>query len=156
MAITGYFYKHPDAPRANLPTRVGVVALVEHAGSLLLDRRVDGGWGLIGGGVEQGESLTDALRREVLEESGLQVASLDLFGTFSHPSRLIQYDSGDVVRIITIAYLVKVDRVDRLRCSPESTELHFFSREELPGLDIVATHRHIVTSYLTAEPVVLE
>lgn len=131
--------------------------MVEQAGRLLLELRADcGRWALIGGAVDHGESLDEALRREVAEETGLVVREFALFGTFSDPSRLIQHPAGGTKRIITLAYRVEVDGLDGLRPSEESLDLRFFDRDELPAVDIVETHRHIVDRLLTAEPVVLD
>ena len=48
--------------------------IVDRQGRLLLQQRSDGGqWGLPGGSVEIGESLRDAVVREVREETGLRV-----------------------------------------------------------------------------------
>jgi 8-oxo-dGTP pyrophosphatase MutT (NUDIX family) len=77
--------------------RLGVMALIERDGSLLLERRADAPlWSLIAGGVEDTETLAEALRREVLEETGLIVVGHDLFGTFSDPTRIIRYPDGNV------------------------------------------------------------
>ena len=135
---------------------MGVVALIERDGMLLMDHRVDGGWGLIGGGVEANESLTEALSREVREEAGLTVTCYELFGTFSDPSRMIEYTGGDVVRIVTIAYRVQVSDFAGMRPSAESSELRFVGRDDLADLGIVATHRHILASYLSGTRLVLE
>ncbi len=147
-----FYYRNPTAPVPNRPTSPGVVALIVRDGALLLECRTDAGrWGLVGGAVEANESLHDALCREVVEETGLRVDAYTLFGTFSDPSRIIQYPDGTVVRILTLVYTVAVDSFEPLRLSDESTASHFFTPAELATLDIVETHRHIVDHWL-AEP----
>lgn len=160
MQTAKFFYRDPNAPQPNRPYSVGVVALIERDSALLLERRRDGNrWGLIGGAIERHESLAEALRREVAEETGLTVGGYTLFGTLSDPSRIIQYPSGDIVRIITLVYKVAIERFEPLQYSDESTALQFFQCGELPRLDIVETHRHIVDRYLAhqlGQPVILE
>ncbi len=63
--------------------RTIVVAVIRnHRGHYLLcrmapDRGVfPGQWGLVGGGIEDGETMEEALRREVSEEVGLQLATI--------------------------------------------------------------------------------
>jgi 8-oxo-dGTP pyrophosphatase MutT (NUDIX family) len=156
MPPSRFFYRDAAAPEPTQPLSLGVVALIEREGAMLLERRVDSGrWGLVGGAVEMNDSLEAALRREVLEETGLTVSRFSLYGTFSDPSRLIRYPQGDVVRIVTLAYVVEVEDFGALRLSDESTELRFFPVGELSPLDIVETHCHIVDAFLTQPPVVL-
>lgn len=156
MSTSRFFYQNPDAPRPNRPLSLGVVALIEREGTILLECRSDcGRWSLIGGRVEEGESLGQALTREVLEETGLTVESYQLFGTFSDPSRMIQYPDGNVVRIVTLVYRASVSAGAPI-CSHESKSLAFFSPATLRSLDIVETHRHIVDSFLSGSSLVLE
>lgn len=147
--VANFYYKDVNAPRPNRPRRVAVLALIEDQRRLLLERRADAPlWGLIGGGVDDDETLIDALRREVDEETGLRIASYALFGTFSDPSRVVEYPDGNIFQPVTLVYAVAVDDVSALRPSPESVELRFFPREGLPLDQLVPTHQPIVERYL--------
>ena len=57
---------------------LGAAAVVVHDGRVLLIRRGQapdaGQWSIPGGAVDLGESVEDALRREVREETGLEIA----------------------------------------------------------------------------------
>jgi ADP-ribose pyrophosphatase YjhB (NUDIX family) len=157
MTSARFFYRDPDAPAPTHPLRVVVVAFVEHADAergetVLMEHRTDcDAWSLLGGRVEADQSLEDAIRQEVYEESGLTVASLSLFGAFSDPSMIAEYAGPTetvIVRVISLAFRVRVDDVSPLRVSAESTELRFFTHEELRTLTIIPTVRHVVDRYL--------
>lgn len=64
----------------------GVGAVVIHEGKVLLVQRgrepLKGYWSIPGGAIETGETLETALRREVLEETGLAVEPLFLTAVF--------------------------------------------------------------------------
>lgn len=153
MPEAKFFYRDPKAPQPNRPIVLGVMALIERDGALLLERRSDcGRWGLVGGAVEVDESLGEALRREVLEETGLTVKEHELFCVFSDPSKIVQYPDGNIVRIVSFAFDVKVVGFEPLRHGEESTDLRFFDREELSRLDIVETGRPILDLYLSGPP----
>jgi 8-oxo-dGTP pyrophosphatase MutT (NUDIX family) len=69
--------RHPGTPSAGSELhRLAVRALVRRTGRLLLVESADGDLALPGGGVEPGESLEDALRREVREETGAVVSEV--------------------------------------------------------------------------------
>jgi 8-oxo-dGTP diphosphatase len=65
---------------------LGVGGVVIHDGKVLLIRRASeplkGEWSIPGGLVELGEKLLDAVRREVLEETGLEVEPGDVLELF--------------------------------------------------------------------------
>jgi 8-oxo-dGTP pyrophosphatase MutT (NUDIX family) len=144
-----FFYGDPNAPRPNRPIGVGVLALIERDGALLLERRSDcGRWGLVGGAIEAEESLEEALRREVLEETGLVVVGEELFAVFPGPSRVVRYPDGNVVRLVTFVYRVEVRTFGTLQLSEESEELRFFRDGELLGLDVIETSKPIIDAYL--------
>jgi 8-oxo-dGTP pyrophosphatase MutT (NUDIX family) len=148
--VATFYYKDLNAPRPNRPRRVAVLALIEDKRRLLLERRADAPlWGLIGGGVNDDETLVDALRREVEEESGLRIGSYALFGTFSDPSRVVEYADGNIFQPVTLVYAVAVEDLSSLRPSPESIDLRFFRHEDLPLEELVPTHQPIIERYLS-------
>jgi 8-oxo-dGTP pyrophosphatase MutT (NUDIX family) len=156
MPRTRFYYRDPGAPRPAFYT-LGVTALIEREGKLLLERRRDTGqWNPPGGKIELDESLDQALRKEVLEETGLTIAGYSLFGTFSDPSRIGQFANGAVIRFVVLAYVVRVDDFSTLCCSDESLELGWFGREELADQDIAATGRDVLEAYLTRQAPVLD
>ena len=65
---------------------------------LLMQHRQDNQqWGLIGGSMEIGESLEETARREVLEETSLELCELDWFDLFSGQELIYEYPHGDVI-----------------------------------------------------------
>ena len=74
---------HPRNPYLTVDVVVEVgdgVVLIERGNEPL-------GWALPGGFVDYGEDPADAARREVLEETGLEVELLELLGTYGDPGR---------------------------------------------------------------------
>jgi len=122
--------------------RPGVSAIVLTGEGLLLQRRSDNRlWGLPGGGVEPGESVTEAVVREVREETGLEVVPLRLIGVYSAPEhgQIVTYPDGNVIHYISSSFECRVVS-GALACSHESLELGWFDPERLPT-DMVPMHR---------------
>jgi ADP-ribose pyrophosphatase YjhB (NUDIX family) len=114
--------------------RPGVAAVIFEAGRVLLQRRDDTGrWGLPGGGVEPGESVSQAVMREVREETGLEVEPLRLIGVYSDPvhHQIMTYPDGNVIHYVSVVFECVVRR-GTLTCNEESLELGWFDPEALP------------------------
>lgn len=113
---------------------VGVaVAVINELGEFLLQKRSDGLWGVPGGFVELGESTEEAGRREVLEETGIEVGKLDLVGVFSGKQHYVKLPNGDEFYPVTIAYISKEIKGGNLKADGiETTEAKFFKATELP------------------------
>ena len=71
-------YLTHDLPPTDYITSVR--SLVFHNGSILLMRNRDGARILPGGRLESGETLLDALRREIYEEAGVQITDIQRLG----------------------------------------------------------------------------
>lgn len=68
--------------------RIGVFAIIfEGPHVLLVHRRDIDWWNLPGGGMEPGETVEEAMKREVLEETGLEVEIERLLGVYSKPQK---------------------------------------------------------------------
>jgi 8-oxo-dGTP pyrophosphatase MutT (NUDIX family) len=147
---TRFYYRDPAAPEPNRPRSLSVIALIERDGTVLLERRADAPvWGAIAGLVEDTETLADALRREVMEETGLTVTRYELFGTFSDPTRIVSYPDGNVYRVTSFVYRVEVESFERLCASAESEELRFVPKDALLDLELAATQRHVLERFVT-------
>ncbi len=112
----------------------GVTAVIRDGHRFLLARHaVTGLWSLIGGGIEPGEEPAEALRREVLEETGAEIRILRLVGAYGGDGLAGEYPNGDRVGYVTIAYeceLLGPAAPDM----DELMELGWFERDAIPTL----------------------
>jgi ADP-ribose pyrophosphatase YjhB (NUDIX family) len=123
----------PDVSKAR-QLRPSVAAIVTNAdGHVLLQRRSDNGlWGLPGGGVEIGESVSTAIVREVREETGLTVQIERLVGVYSNPRfQVVRYADGNVVHYINTLFACRVVGGTLQTCE-ETLDLQFFDPTRLP------------------------
>jgi ADP-ribose pyrophosphatase YjhB (NUDIX family) len=125
-----------------LGVRASVSAVIfDRKDRLLLQQRSDGGqWGLPGGSVEIGESVTEAVAREVREETGLAVTPRRLIGVYSDPSlQVVRYPDGNVWHYISVCFECAV-RGGELTTCDETLALDWFSPSRLPR-PFLANHR---------------
>ncbi len=99
---------------------------------LLLKRRDNECWGPPGGAVEPGEVVEEAAKREALEETGLELEELSLFGVFSGADQFYRYPNGDEVHNVTITYISRAQG-GQVRISPEHTDWKYFPLAEIPS-----------------------
>jgi ADP-ribose pyrophosphatase YjhB (NUDIX family) len=107
--------------------------ILDECRHLLLQRRSDNGqWGLPGGPVEIGESVTEAILREVREETGLLIDVVRLIGVYSDPRlQIVRYPDGRVVRYINTCFECRIVSGE-LRTYPETLEPACFDPVVLP------------------------
>jgi 8-oxo-dGTP pyrophosphatase MutT (NUDIX family) len=108
------------------------ILILDEQDRLLLMKRSDSGcWGPPGGATEPGEVVEDAARRETLEETGLGVGEMSLFGVFSGPELYYKYPNGDEVYNVTIVYLSR-DVTGDVGLNGEHTEWGWFIPADIP------------------------
>ena len=108
------------------------VLIVDEKNRLLLMKRSESGcWGPPGGSVELGEAVEMAARREVREETGLELEEITLFGVFSGPELFYVYPNGVEVYNVTIVYLARFKSGD-IRLNGEHTDWRWFAPADIP------------------------
>ena len=116
---------------------VGVAALIHNdEGRLLLLKRTDNlCWGPPGGSTEPGERLEEAVRREVFEETRLELDKLELFGVFSGPEYFYTYPNGDQVFNVTVMYSSQLhpNRDPSITLDHEHSEWQWFAIGKIPS-----------------------
>jgi len=124
------------------------VLILNDENCLLMQHRQDNQlWGLIGGSMEIGESLEETAKREVREETNLELDELNWFNLFSGKELIYTYPHGDVIANVVAVYISRkfrgILKVNKL----EGDELRFFETDKLPE-DISPPDQPIVESFL--------
>jgi 8-oxo-dGTP diphosphatase len=119
------------------PLRVAAALIVDDDGRIFFQRRsaqrklFANAWDVVGGHVEEGESIHEALAREVTEETGWQVSVvLGLIGEYA-------YTGDDGIDRVETDFLIRVDG-DLARPRLEAgkhTEFRWLAEHELDLLD---------------------
>ena len=116
---------------------VGVGAVVLHQGRVLLIRRgktpLRGRWVIPGGTVELGETLVEALVREVREETGLTVRPVEVLTVFDHIDR--DAGGGVLLHFVIVDYLCEY-LGGEVRAGSDAEAALFAAPEELPAYDL--------------------
>ena len=123
-------------------------AIFDEHGRVFLTRRADNGqWCLPGGGMESGESVSEACEREVWEETGLRVRVKRLVGVYSHSDQLIVYPDGNKAHIVALHFEAEIiDGTPSL--SNETTDFGYFTPEQVEGLEMLGRHKERVIDSL--------
>ncbi len=126
-------------------------AIFNDEGKVLLTRRLDNGqWCLPSGGMEAGESPSEAVIREVFEETGLRVRVRRLVGVYSDPNQLVMYVDGNKVQIVAIHFEVEVTG-GTLGLSNETSGFGYFSLKEMEGMEMLGHHKKRIEDTLAGK-----
>ena len=134
-------------PHENWPPRTPLLtvdAVIRNPTGLVLVKRRHPpiGWALPGGFVDVGETVEAAVRREALEETGLEIKDLWLVGVYSDPSRDFRFHTVSVV----FGAVADADP----HGGDDAAEAAAFPDSDLPEA-IVFDHRRIIDDFLRLE-----
>jgi 8-oxo-dGTP pyrophosphatase MutT (NUDIX family) len=126
------------------------VLVLDAAGRVLLQRRSDTGeWGVIGGSLELDETVEEAARREVREETGLEIGELTLVDVVAGPRFRRTYPNGDVVHAVGVVFATHDVRGEPRPDMREVVELRYFPLDALPVDLMHDSSRFVLERYLT-------
>lgn len=125
--------------------RVAVSALIfEDEQVLLAHRRDIDWWNLPGGGMEAGETVDEALRREVHEETGLVVEIERLIGVYSKPQK----------QEVVLTFRCH-ETGGKLKKTTESRECRYFAPDSLPANTLPKHRQRIEDALLNQQSAIL-
>ncbi len=133
--------------------RVSVKAFVTNKeGHFLLQKERRGVWDLPGGGLDFGENPTEGLKREIKEEMGLDVDSVELrpayFITANDKKSLNPNNTGAGVWKVNILYRVQISNIDDFVQSDECVEIKYFTADEvLTNSDVLENVKEFARVY---------
>ncbi|NEO97691.1 MAG: NUDIX hydrolase [Symploca sp. SIO2E9] len=136
QTVLGIIFRHPI-------TGASVIPILPDGRIVLVKRRDDGKWGLPGGMVDWGQDIPTTVRRELAEETGLQLLKIRrLVGVYSAPNR--------DPRIHSICVLVEADVQGTMNINDnlEITEVKAFERLDLPRNNLCHDHSRQLQDYL--------
>ncbi|MBQ9947687.1 MAG: NUDIX domain-containing protein [Oscillospiraceae bacterium] len=112
------------------------VIVINDKNEILLNLRSDTGtWGIIGGGIELGESLTETAARELWEEAGLSADRFELLDVLSGKELYFRYPNGDETYTVIALYRALGVLGDPRINDDESIRLQYFPLDRLPTLE---------------------
>jgi ADP-ribose pyrophosphatase YjhB (NUDIX family) len=119
---------------------VTVDAIIEMNGGVILIRRKNPppGWAIPGGFVDYGETLEEAVVREMKEETCLDVILIRQFHTYSDPARDPRHHTVTTIFIATASGLPQA--------ADDAADIGIFTKDNLPE-NIAFDHRQILEDY---------
>jgi len=118
---------------------VDCIILVEGRVLLIHRRNPPLGWALPGGFVEYGETVEDAVRREMKEETGLELEDLRQFRVYSDPAR---DPRGHMVSVVFAAR-----GLGKPEAGDDADRYRLIDLNDIPEPELVFDHAQILRDF---------
>jgi 8-oxo-dGTP diphosphatase len=137
-----------DNPKHILPAVAAIIFNEE--GEVLLQKRKDvGQWCIISGHVEFGETIEEAILREIAEETHVTAKLIRFIGVYSSPGTQTYAYQDRSVQYVTSYFEAKLTASIQPNFSNDETqELKFFHPEHIPP-DLALLNPHWLTDALS-------
>jgi 8-oxo-dGTP diphosphatase len=134
--VIGIIFRHPVTGTTMIP-------ILPDGQIVLVRRRDTGQWSLPGGMVDWGEEIATTARREIVEETGLEMIKIRrLVGVYSTPNR------DPRIHSISVLIEVEVRGTFNIGDTLEITDVKSFLPEELPLGNLAHDHDRQLQDYL--------
>jgi len=120
--------------------RVSVKGLIYDDGKLLFVRERSNTWDLPGGGLEHGEGIAEALRRECREELGAEIEI-----TNAAPIIIPTWSKKFDIPVLIIAYRVRL--VSPPTTTTDVSELRYIGADELGQVELDSTLSAVIDQF---------
>lgn len=136
QTILGIIFRHPIPGTSIIP-------ILPDGRIVLIRRRDNGRWALPGGIVDWGEDIPNTVKRELMEETGLELVNIQrLVGVYSAPDR------DPRIHSICVVVEAQVQGKIEIRDSSEVLEIQAFSLDSLPPEQMSHDHSRQLQDYL--------
>lgn len=111
------------------------IVVLNNEDEILLQLRSDThDWGILGGGMELGDSFEETARKELFEETGLIANELEVIGIASGKEFYYKFPHGDEIYNATVIF--RANHISgEINKDEESLELAYFPLNALPKLN---------------------
>lgn len=120
-----------DVPQCFYRISIKALVLNENKDKFLVVKEETGKWELPGGGLEWGANIIEDLKREILEEMGLQVKNV-----LDNPSYFLTFKDKNNVWKANVLYRTELENID-FTPSEECVEIQFVNKYDVEDMELL-------------------